>query len=42
LAIFGRPVKARAAFSATMIASVPEFMKRIFSNEGLRLHKCSA
>ncbi len=42
MAIFGRPVNARAALIAAMTASEPEFMKRIFWNAGEREHMCSA
>jgi hypothetical protein len=36
LAIFGRPVNARAAFSAIITASVPELVKRSWSTDGNR------
>jgi len=35
-AIFGRPVKARARRTAFMVASVPEFVKRRLSSDGIR------
>jgi len=42
LAILGRPVNARAAFSAAITASVPEFTKRMRSKPPLREQTCSA
>jgi len=41
-AIFGRPVKARAALIAHITASVPELQKRIRSALGIRWHMYSA
>ena len=41
-AIFDRPVKARAARTAFMVASVPEFVKRTVSSDGMRRVSISA
>jgi hypothetical protein len=38
----GRPVNARAAFTAPITASVPELQKRICSNASTRSHSSSA
>ena len=42
LAIFGRPVNARATRTAFMVASVPEFVKRTCWSEGIRRVSISA
>jgi hypothetical protein len=42
LAIFGRPVKARAPFTAIITASLPELVKRTRSADGRRSHSSAA
>ena len=42
MAIFGRPVKARAPLIATITASLPELVKRTRSAEGTRSQRSAA
>jgi hypothetical protein len=42
LAIFGRPVKARAPLTAIITASLPELVKRTRSAEGTRSQRTAA